>query len=92
MGGGAILRGVSQSDQSYQQILLWIRERELGDFFASLLEGLGPLALVGAQIAYLFEPLGGGASGSIAHIGGILESPDELSVFIADLREGTDLE
>jgi hypothetical protein len=87
LGGCAILRGVRQSERANKEILLWIRERELGDIVASLVEGLDPLTSVGAQIAFLLEPLAGG---SFKHIGELLADPDERRDFIADLREGSD--
>jgi hypothetical protein len=86
-GGCAILRGVRQSKGSYEEILLWIQQRELGDLVASLLEGLEPLTLVGAQIAFLLEPLAGS---NLEQIGEILEDPEECRDFIAELREGSE--
>lgn len=90
LGGCAILRGVRQSESSYEDILLWIQERELGGMVASLLEGMEPLSPVGAQIAFLLEPLTGGFGSNLARIGGILQDPAERRGFIDSLREETE--
>lgn len=60
------------------------------DLAASLLEGAGPLTLLGAQLIYLGQPLLRWAvpDGQLLALAALLEEPDHTRAFAAYLREG----
>lgn len=54
---------------------------------AALFEAAGPLAYIGAQVAYLAAPLFGGRRDWLADWGRRLENATERAAWIADLWE-----
>jgi len=61
----------------------------LQDIFATFLESAGPLAILGAQLVYLGQPLLNG-SASADHLkaaANILEDTDQRKDFVSYLRE-----
>jgi hypothetical protein len=56
--------------------------------FASLLEALGPLTILGAQAVYLGGPVLGGtvASNRLQALADMLEDPNQTKAFIGLLR------
>ena len=55
---------------------------------AVLLEGLAPLAPLGAQLAYLLQPMfGDGTAGDLKMLAGWLEDPAEVEALADRLRE-----
>lgn len=59
----------------------------LGSITAALVEGLAPLAPLGAQALYLFEPLFGSSEGW-QNLANSLERPDRLKDLTTYLRDG----
>lgn len=59
----------------------------LGSIAATLLEGLAPLAPLGAQGLYMLEPLFGSGEGW-QQLAGSLEDPDRLKDLASHLRHG----
>ena len=53
---------------------------------AVLLEAAGPLSVIGAQVAYLAEPLFGGVE--LRALGRVLEDPEKTRRLIDGLRSG----
>jgi hypothetical protein len=60
------------------------------EFAASFLEALGPLTIVGAQAAYVGQPLLSSwiAPEKFQEFVRLLEEPDRTKAFVAYLREG----
>jgi hypothetical protein len=65
-----------------------LRRLGLGDFVATLLEAIGPLSILGAQAAYLGEPLLGGRRSALSDFARILESDELRSTWIRQMRKG----
>jgi hypothetical protein len=61
----------------------------LGDWAASLLEGVGPLSVLGAQAVYLAQPLLTPLipEGHLDALANLLEEPEQARAFTAMLRE-----
>lgn len=61
----------------------------LRGFTASLLEAVGPLTIVGAQVVYILQPFVGRGSGSdsLRSLADLLEHPDQVRDFVRYLRE-----
>jgi hypothetical protein len=58
-------------------------------FTASLLEAVGPLTILGAQMVYILQPLVGRGPGaeSLLSLASMLEQPDQVRDFVKVLRE-----
>lgn len=63
----------------------------LQDLLATLIEGLGPLTIIGAQIVYIGKPLLDGLlpCDHIQALSELLEDRDQAARFADYLREGT---
>ena len=61
-----------------------LRRTGMGGVAAMLLEAAGPLTLIGAQAAYIVEPLFGGEE--LHDIGRVLEDPEKVRRLIDQLR------
>jgi hypothetical protein len=64
-----------------------VRSLGLGGGASVLLEAVAPLAWVGAQLAYLLEPLVGTPGAPRAGLPGLLEDPQRYTAFIESLDE-----
>lgn len=65
-----------------------LRSLGLAGIGASLLEAFAPLAPVGAQLAYILEPLlTSQPQGWLTDIAGLLERPDAVEALTRRLRE-----
>ncbi len=78
----------------YQIWQLWasnLHRWGVRDFMASLLEGLGPLSVLGAQMIYLAQPLikESVAPGHLEALADMLEEPSQRRAFIEYLREAS---
>lgn len=62
----------------------------LGDFVATLLDSLGPLCLVGAQLLYFSQPIASIflSDHSLSALIEMFEDQKQSQVFISCLREG----
>ena len=69
------------------RLTAWLHAVGLHDLIADLLEAMGPLTYLGAQVAYLLEPMAHGAENPIGKIARFLDDPERVSGFIANLRE-----
>lgn len=67
-----------------QDLARKLRATGMGGMLAVLLEAAGPLSVIGAQVAYLAEPLFGGAE--LRALGRILEDPEQVRQLIDGLR------
>jgi hypothetical protein len=65
----------------------WLHRTGLHGFVADLLEAMGPLTYLGAQAAYLLEPMANGVENPIGSFARFLEDPEQISGFIESLRE-----
>ncbi len=63
----------------------------LQNLVALLLEGLGPLTILGAQVVYIGKPMLQGIlpADHIQALSDLLEDGDQAARFVAYLREGT---
>ncbi len=62
----------------------------MGGLVAAFLDAGGPILPLGAQAAYLINPIMGGHSGTWNEFGKILEDPDAVSELIVMLRNKED--
>lgn len=69
------------------RVVDWLLQMGLADFAATSLEAAGPLTVVGAQLAYLVEPLFSDRNNTVRAIAVTLEDDRQLKAFIARLRE-----
>jgi hypothetical protein len=58
-----------------------------GSLVAAVLEAGGPLRVIGAQAAFLFNPLFSGRSGTLTTFGEILEDAEAYQDLIEALRD-----
>jgi hypothetical protein len=72
---------------SVRDLARLLKRGGLGSIFAAVLEAGGPLRVLGAQAAFLFDPLFGGGEGALARFGEILEDPEAFRDLISVLRE-----
>ena len=63
-----------------------VRAAGLDGIVCALLEGMAPLAWVGAQAVYLAEPLLGGAGGRVHEVAQLLEDPAGVGLLLEQLR------
>jgi hypothetical protein len=70
-----------------------LRRWGVKEFAASLLEALGPLTIVGAQAAYVGQPMLSSLipPDKFDEMVRLLEEPDRTKAFVAYLREGDSL-
>ena len=60
----------------------------LSGFGAALIEGLAPLAPLGAQLAYILQPMfSSGVTDGLADLAGWLEEPTEVEALADRLRQ-----
>ncbi|MEA1976531.1 MAG: hypothetical protein U9N80_01370 [Chloroflexota bacterium] len=64
-----------------------LRRYGLGGLAAAFLDAGGPILPLGAQAAYLLNPLMSGPSGTWNEFGKIMEDPDAVSELILMLRK-----
>lgn len=67
-----------------------LRRSGLAGMAAAFLDAGGPILPLGAQAAYLINPIMGGPSGKWNDFGKILEDPDAISELIVMLRKKED--
>jgi hypothetical protein len=70
-----------------QNVARSLKRGGLGPIIATLLEASRPLRVLGAQAAFIFDPLFGGDSGALMRFGEILEDPEAFADLIRVLRE-----
>ena len=75
------------SRDSVPEIARLLKRGGLGSWFAALLEAGGPLRVLGAQAAFMFNPLLSGQSGVLTQFGEILEDPEAFADLISILRD-----
>jgi len=64
-----------------------LREHDLHEWIGVLLSAARPLAVLGAQAAYILEPLVGGRNGWLRDFAILLEDPHELDALLDRLHE-----
>ncbi|MBN1267225.1 MAG: hypothetical protein JXA25_17165 [Anaerolineales bacterium] len=69
------------------QLLIWFQERGLSHLAANLLDAARPVTTILAQMMYLMDPLVHTARFNAEILGNLLEDPEQMEGFIADLRE-----
>lgn len=84
--GCAILREVNSDSPIAEALAVKLRAAGLDGIAFALLEGVAPLAWVGAQAAYLAEPLFGGPGGRLHDMARLLEDPAGVGDLLDRLR------
>lgn len=79
-------------DKNHHIWRIWVKTLHrwgVTNLVASFLEAAGPLALLGAQVIYVGEPIMQGIlpDGHLAQLAGVLENDDQRLAFINYLRE-----
>lgn len=77
---------MNKSESASENVARWLRRTGLNGLVATVLEAVGPLTYLGAQVAFLVEPLFGGAEGHIHDFARLLEDPDQVADFVTRLR------
>ncbi|MGD8553753.1 MAG: hypothetical protein PVG02_08830, partial [Anaerolineales bacterium] len=72
---------------SVHDVARLLKRGGLGSVFAAVLEAGGPLRVLGAQAAFMFDPLLGGDAGTLTRFGEILEDPEAFADLISVLRD-----
>lgn len=88
--GYAILRGDGGFFKVQRRLARLIRRSGMGGIVAAFLDAGGPILPLGAQAAYLIDPIVGGPTGTWNELGKILEDPDAVSELIVMLRKKDD--
>lgn len=78
---------MNRMHDSVQDVAQLLKRGGLGWIVATALEAGGPLRMLGAQAAFMFDPLLSGESGVLTKFGEILEDPEAYSDLISILRE-----
>jgi hypothetical protein len=77
---------MNRNESSTARVTRWLHRVGLNVPAAFLLEAAGPLLPLGAQAAFLLEPLFGTAENSLNDLAQILEDPDQVSSLVENLR------
>jgi hypothetical protein len=77
---------MNSETRSADRIADWLRALKLQDAAVILLETAGPFKILGAQLAYLLEPLFGGSDGLVRDFAVVLEKPEEYLRLLECLR------
>ncbi|NIS81806.1 MAG: hypothetical protein GTO14_16715 [Anaerolineales bacterium] len=77
---------MNESESVSENVARWLRRAGVNDLVASILEAVGPLTYLGAQVAFLVEPLFGGPDGRIRDFARLLEDPDQVADLVTRLR------
>ena len=69
-----------------ERVARWLQRVGLNQPVAFLLEAIGPLAFIGAQAAFLVEPMFGVSNNPIGDLARLLEDPTQVSELVKRLR------
>ena len=69
-----------------ERVTSWLRRVGLNEYAAFLLEAIGPFAFLGAQAAFLVEPLFGPSDNPVSDLARLLEDPTQVSALVERLR------
>ena len=69
-----------------ERVARWLQRVGLNQPAAFLLEAIGPLAFLGAQAAFLVEPMFGVSNNPIGDLARLLEDPTQVSELVERLR------
>lgn len=78
---------MEQSKDSTERVARWLRRSGLEGVAAFILEAAGPLVVIGAQAAYLIEPLFGSPDSPLGDFARVMEDPGMTSALIEQLRQ-----
>jgi hypothetical protein len=77
---------MNRDETSTDRIAHWLHRAGLNEPAAFLLDAAGPLLPFGAQVAFLLNPLFGGAKNSLNDLAQMLEDPSQVSLLVDNLR------
>ena len=85
----AILRTMNSNRNIWRDWANGLHRWGLANLVASLLEGFGPLAILGAQVVYLIKPMFNGLlpGDHLQALSDLLEDSDQAARFAVFLRE-----
>lgn len=69
-----------------ERVARWLQRVGLNQPAAFILEAIGPLAFLGAQAAFLVEPLIGASDNPVGDLARLLEDPTQVSELVERLR------
>jgi hypothetical protein len=69
-----------------ERVARWLQRVGLNQPVAFILEAIGPLAFLGAQAAFLMEPLIGASDNPVGDLARLLEDPTQVSELVERLR------
>ena len=69
-----------------ERVARWLQRVGLNQPVAFILEAIGPLAFLGAQAAFLVEPLIGASDNPVGDFARLLEDPTQVSELVERLR------
>jgi hypothetical protein len=69
-----------------ERVARWLQRVGLNQPVAFLLEAIGPLAFLGAQAAFLIEPIFGVSNNPMGDLARLLEDPIQVSELVERLR------
>lgn len=70
-----------------ERVAGWLRRARLDGLAVVLLEAFNPWTALGAQAAYLLEPIFGFSDGRLREVARLLEDPDQVADLIAYLHK-----
>ena len=87
-GVGVVLYCATMNNEGAvsERVARWLQRVRLNQPVAFLLEAIGPLAFLGAQAAFLVEPLLGTSDKRIGDLARLLEDPTQVSELVERLR------
>jgi hypothetical protein len=74
------------TEPSVDRVVRWLHRAGLNGPAAFLIEAAGPLVPLGAQVAFLLEPLLGAVERPVVDLARLLEDPSQVSILIENLR------
>jgi hypothetical protein len=77
---------MTRTGSSADRVVRWLHRAGLNGPAAFLIEAAGPLLPLGAQVAFLLEPLLGTVDHPFGDLARLLEDPSRVSVLIENLR------
>lgn len=78
---------MNETSGTPERVADWLRRTRLDGLAVVLLEAFNPWTALGAQAAYLIEPLVGFSDGRLREVARLLEDPDQVADLLANLHE-----
>lgn len=76
-----------EAHETARDVARVIKRGGFGSIVAAFLEAASPLRVLGAQFAFVFDPLLGGRDRALLRFGQVLEDDEAFSVLLDDLKD-----